>query len=142
MENQSDVPNIKIVIVVAQHLGIGLAANRAAVIATGLAAHVPNMIGSNIVTKDKRDILGFTQIPMPILVARPDVSLLDLAEKSEASGCTTIVFLTRAQGLRSYKEYIESIKQTDYKDLDIDAVGIAGDTKQVTKLTGNLPSLR
>lgn len=142
MENQSDISSTKIVIVVAQHLGIGLAANRSACIATGLAAHVPNMIGSDIATKDGKNILGFTQIPMPILVARPDVSLLDLAERSEAAGCTTIIFLTRAQGLRSYKEYLESIKQTDYKNLDVDAVGIAGETKQVTKLTGNLPSLR
>lgn len=142
MEKQSDNPNLKIVIVVAQHLGIGLAANRAAVIATGLAAHVPNMIGSNATTKDGKGVLGFTQIPMPILVARPDVSLLDLAQKSEGAGCTTIIFLARAQGMRSYKEYLESIKQTEYKDLDIDAVGIAGETKQVTKLTGNLPSLR
>jgi len=142
MKKESDIPEHKIVIVVAQHLGIGLAANRAAVIATGLAAHIPNMIGVNATTKDGKNILGFTQIPMPILVARPDVSLLNLAQKGEDSGCTTIVFLSRAQGMRSYKEYIESICQTDYKDLDIDAIGIAGETRAVTKLTGNLPSLR
>lgn len=142
MNNQSDIPDIKIVIVVASTLGIGLAANRAACLATGLAAHVPNIIGSNIVTKDGKKILGFTQIPIPILIARPDVSLINLAEKSESVGCTTIIFLTRAQGMRSYQEYIESIKQTNYADLDIDGVAISGETKTVTKLTGNLPSLR
>jgi hypothetical protein len=142
MNNQSDIPDVKIVIIVSSALGIGLAANRAACLATGLAAHVPNMIGSNIVTKDEKTLLGFTQIPIPILVARPEVSLVTLAEKSETTGCTTIVFLTRAQGMRSYQEYIESIKQTNYADLDIDAIAIAGETKAVTKLTGNLPSLR
>lgn len=142
MKNESDIPNIKIVIVVAQHLGIGLASNRAAVLATGLAAHIPNMIGSDIVTKDGKKILGFTQVPIPILVARPDVSLVNLAEKSEAVGCITIVFLARAQGMRSYKEYIESITQTNYADLDIDGVAISGEVRTVTKLTGNLPSLK
>ncbi|MBI3385121.1 DUF2000 family protein [Candidatus Gottesmanbacteria bacterium] len=43
----SDVDNVKVVIVVSSSLGIGLAANRAAVLATGLAAHVTNMIGQN-----------------------------------------------------------------------------------------------
>lgn len=142
MNNESDNPNIKIVIVVASTLGIGLAANRAAVLATGLAAHVPHMIGSDSVTKDGKKLLSFTQIPIPILVARPDVSLVSLAEKSESVGCTTIVFLSRAQGMRSYQEYIKSIKQTNYADLDIDGIAISGETKTVTKLTGSLPSLR
>lgn len=142
MSNESDVPEVKTVIVIAQRLGIGLAANRAAVLATGLAAHVPNMIGSDVDTKDGKKILGFTQIPIPILVARPEVSLVELAKKSESVGCTTIVFLERAQGMRSYKEYLDSIKQTNYDDLDIDGIAISGDTKAVTKLTGNLPSLR
>lgn len=142
MKTESDRPEIKIVIVVAEHLEKGPAANRAAVLATGLAAHVQDMIGVNATTKDNKTVLGFTQIPIPILIARQDVSLVDLSQKAELLGCTVIVFLARAQGVRSYKEYIDSIKNTNYIDLDIDGVGIAGDTKTVTKLTGNLPSLR
>lgn len=142
MEKQSDRPEIKIVIIVAEHLEKGPATNRAAVIATGLAAHVPDMIGVNATTKDNRTVLGFTQIPIPILIARQDVSLVDISEKAELLGCTVIIFLARAQGVRSYKEYVESIKNTNYVDLDIDAVGIAGETKTVTKLTGSLPSLK
>lgn len=142
MKEGSDIPNVKMVIVVSHELGIGQAANRAAVLATGLTAHVPNVIGQDSMTKDDRKILGFTQVPIPILVARQDVSLNKLAEKSEQKNCTTLVFLSRAQGMRSYQEYVESIKGTVYQDLDIDAVAIAGETKAVTKLTGNLPSLR
>jgi hypothetical protein len=142
MKNETDNPDIKIVIVIAQHLGIGPAANRSAVLATGLAAHIPSMIGPDIETKDGKKLLGFTQIPIPILVARQDMPLLKLAEKSEAVSCTTIVFLSRAQGMKSYKEYVASIKQTNYSDLDIDAVAISGETRTVTKLTGNLPALR
>lgn len=134
--------NLKIVIVVSPSLGIGLAANRAAVLATGLAKHVPNMIGPNLTTKDGVELLGITQIPIPILSARPDTSFLDLAKKSEKLGCKIIVFLTRAQGLRSYDEYTKSILETNYDDLDIDAIAIYGDPKSVTKVTGHFPSLR
>ena len=142
MKTESDRPEIKIVIVVAEHLEKGPAANRAAVIATGLAAHVPDMIGANAITKDNKSVLGFTQIPIPILIARQNVSLVDLSQKAESLGCTVIIFLARAQGVRSYLEYVESIKNTNYADLDIDGIGISGETKTVTKLTGNLPSLR
>lgn len=134
--------NVKIIIVIRSTLGIGLAANRAAVLATGLAAHVPNMIGQNLITKDGVNLLGFTQIPIPILASRPETSFLELAKKSEQLGCKIIVFLTRAQGMRSYEEYKNSIAQTNYNDLDIDAVAIFGDPKSVTRVTGNFPSLR
>jgi len=134
--------NLKIVIVVSSSLGIGLAANRAAVLATGLTAHVPNMTGENLKTNDGKTLLGFTRIPIPILASKPDTSFLELANKSEELGCKVIVFLTRAQGMRSYQEYKNSVAQTNYSQLDIDAIAIYGDNKSVTKLTGNLPSLR
>ena len=100
------------------------------------------MIGANAITKDNKSVLGFTQISIPILIARQNVSLVDLSQKAESLGCTVIIFLARAQGVRSYLEYVESIKNTNYADLDIDGIGISGETKTVTKLTGNLPSLR
>jgi hypothetical protein len=132
----------KVVIVVSSSLGIGLAANRAAVIATGLAKHIPNMIGPDVTTKDGVSILGITQIPIPILAARADTSFIEIAKKADKLGCKIVVFLTRVQGMRSYNEYTKLVADTNYDDLDIDAIGIFGDPKAVTKLTGNLPSLR
>jgi hypothetical protein len=134
--------NIKAVIVVADSLGRGLAANRAAVLATGLAAHVPNMIGQNLMTKDGKELLSFTQVPIPALCSKPDTNFIELAKKSEELGCKVIVFLTRAQGMRSYEEYRLSVTQSNYSELDIDAIAIYGDPKSVTRATGNLPSLR
>jgi len=133
---------LKVVIVVSPFLGIGLAANRAAVLATGLAIHIPSLPGQNLVTKDGVELLGFTQIPIPILTVKPEVSLLELCKRSEELGCKIIVFLTRAQGMRSYEEYRNSVAETNYNDLDIDAIAIYGDKKSVTKITGSLPSLR
>ena len=133
---------LKVIIVVSSNLGIGLAANRAAVLATGLAMHIPSLPGQNLVTKDGVELLGFTQIPIPILTVKPEVSLLELCKRSEELGCKIIVFLTRAQGMRSYEEYKKSVAETNYNDLDIDAIAIYGDKKSVTKVTGSLPSLR
>lgn len=138
----SDIPDKKIVIVISAQLGKGPTANRAAVLATGLAAHVPNMIGSNAKTKDGLEILGFTQIPIPILTTKPDTSLSELAKKAGELNCIVVVFLSRAQGMRSYEEYRQSIAQTDSQDLDIDAVALYGDKLSVTRVTGNLPALR
>ncbi|MDP1722686.1 MAG: DUF2000 domain-containing protein [Candidatus Gottesmanbacteria bacterium] len=138
----TEVQDKKIVIVISANLAIGQAANRAAVLATGLAAHVPNMIGVDLATKDGKTLLGYTQIPIPILTTKPDTSLSALVDKSQELGCTVILFLSRVQGMTSYEEYIQSIGQTNYQDLDIDAIALYGDKKSVTKITGNLPSLR
>ncbi len=132
----------KIVIVISANLEIGQAANRAAVLATGLAAHVPHMIGVDVATKDGHTLLGITQIPIPILTTKPDTSLSVLAGKGQELGCMVIPFLSRVQGMTSYDEYIQSIGQSNYQDLDIDAIALYGDKKSVTSITGNLPALR
>lgn len=134
--------NMKIVIVLDLNLGKGLAANRAAVLATGLASHIPNMIGENLTTADGKTLLGFTQVPIPILASKPETSFHELLEKSEEMGCRAIVFLGRAQGMRDYQEYKASVAQANYSDLDIDAIAIWGESRSVTRLTGNLPALR
>lgn len=137
-----DIQDKKIVIVISANLEKGQAANRAAVLATGLAAHVPHMIGVDVTTKDRKTLLGITQIPIPILTTKPDTSLSVIVNKSQELGCMVILFLSRVQGMTSYEEYIQSIGQTNYQDLDIDAIALYGDKKSITKITGNLPSLR
>ena len=44
--------------------------------------------------------------------------------------------------MHSYEEYRESVLQTNYQDMDVDAIAIWGEKKMVTKVTGNLPALR
>jgi hypothetical protein len=132
----------KAVIVLSPRLTIGPAANRAAVLSTGLVAHAPEIIGQNPCTKDGISLLGFTKVPIPILTSRPDQSLLELADEGKKRNCITIVFLSRAQGMRSYDEYLRSISGTNYADLDVDAVALYGTKKAINSLTGNLPALR
>ena len=134
--------DLKIVIVLSSQLEKGPAANRAAVLSTGLAAHVSEMIGEDLTTKDGVTLRGFTQFPIPILMTKQDVSFFSLADKAKELDCKVIVFLSRAQGMRSYEEYKDSVAATNYADLDIDAIAMWGSIKSVTKITGNLPSFR
>jgi len=65
-----------------------------------------------------------------------------MLHKSESLGCTSHVFLSRAQGLRSYEEYSQAIQTLDISDLDIDSIILFGPKKSVNKLTGNMKALR
>ena len=142
MSDTQPATEIKAVIVLSPRLTIGPAANRAAVLSTGLVAHAPEIIGQNPSTKDKISLLGFTKVPIPILTSRPDQSLVELADEGKKKNLITIVFLSRAQGMRSYDEYLKSVSETNYAELDVDAVAFYGTKKAVNSLTGNLPALR
>lgn len=138
----SNDPNNKAVIIVSSSLEKGPAANRAACLATGLVSSKPEMIGTELKTKDSQTIRGFTQIPIPILTSKPEQSLLEMADKAKSLGCMVYLFLTRAQGMRSYEEYRQSVAQTNYADLDVDGIAIYGSNKAVNSVTGSLPMLR
>jgi hypothetical protein len=136
------VRDTRLVLVVAPDLPAGMAANRCAVLATGIAARHPEIIGADQVTADDLSLPGFTQVPIAVLVARDLESLKGMAERARALGCSTLVYLSRAQGVRSYPAYLASIAETQAADLDIDAVGLFGPRKAVASLTGSLPVLR
>jgi hypothetical protein len=132
----------KIAMVVAPNLGRGQVANRAAVLATGLAARHPEIIGADQVTADGVNLPGFTKVPIAVLVAKEVDAIPGLFGKARKLGCTMLVFLSRAQGVRSYPEYVQSIAASNVDSLDVDAFIIYGPKKKVNKITGNLPMLR
>jgi hypothetical protein len=132
----------KIAIVVDPRLGKGQVANRTAVLATGLAAHHPEIIGGDLVTADGVNLPGFTKVPIAVLVAKNGASIPDLFAKGRELGCTALAFLSRAQGLRSYAEYAQSVASSNADSLDVDAFIVYGPRKRINKITGNLPMLR
>ena len=132
----------RIAVVVDPALGRGATDNRAAVLATGLAARHPEIIGPSLITADGQELVGFTKLPMSILMAKPGIVLRDLANQAKEAGCTVLVFLARAQGMRSYDAYRASVSETASGDLDVDAVLIYGPKKITAKFVGALPMLR
>jgi hypothetical protein len=53
-----------------------------------------------------------------------------------------MVYLSRAQGLRSYAQYTESIARDRFEELDVDGLILYGSKKRVNKVTGNLALIR
>ena len=131
----------RIAFIVDQSLDRGAVGNRCAVLSTGFATRHPEIIGSDLLTADGVRLPGFTKVPMVVLVNR-DQPLRELAKRARALGCTTLVFLSRAQGMRSYEAYKNSVAQTDEANLDVDAVALFGPKKAVNSLVGALPCLR
>lgn len=132
----------KIVLIIHPDADRGMAANRAIVLGTGLSKLVPQIIGPDLVTADGVVLPGFTQVPIPILVSKSDVPLRELAERARQLGCLALVYLARAQGLRSYEAYRESVAATPAAELDVDAVLLFGRKPIVNKLVGSLACLR
>jgi hypothetical protein len=131
----------RIALVLHPDLDRGATGNRCAVLATGLAAHHPEIIGADLITKDGLTLPGFTKVPIAVLAGK-DEPLHELASRARALGCTTLVFLSRAQGMRSYNAYAESVAQSASSELDVDAVAVFGPRKAVNSLVGALPCLR
>lgn len=131
----------RIAVVIDPSLDRGSVGNRCAVLATGLGYRHPEIIGPDLVTRDNVSLPGFTQVPISVLVGKGQ-SLRELAKRAHELGCTTLVFLSRAQGLRSYQAYRESVSETDAADLDVDAFAVFGPKKAVNSVVGALPCLR
>ncbi len=132
----------KIVFVCEKALAAGQVANRAAVLATGLTAKAPEIVGPDIQTENKVPIPGITKIPITMLTTNGTVTLAELYQKAYNANCKTLIYLSRAQGQRSYKEYSDSIQCQSNQFDDIDAILLYGPKKQINKLTGSLPLLR
>ncbi len=131
----------RIALVIDPSLDRGAAGNRCAVLATGLAAVRPEIIGRDLTTADGVTLPGFTKVPMAVLVGKGQ-PLREMAKRARDMGCTTLVFLARAQGMRSYEAYCESVAQTRADELDVDAFAIFGTKKAVNSVVGELPCLR
>lgn len=132
----------RIAIILAPELKPGQMANRSAVLATGLAARHPEIVGPALTTADGHRLEGITKVPMAVLAARDLADVQRLTLKANQLGCSLMVYLSRAQGLRSYEAYQASIARGRFEELDVDAVILYGPKKRVNKVTGNLSLMR
>ncbi len=128
----------RIAIILAPELKPGQMANRSAV----LAARHPEIVGPALTTADGHRLEGITKVPMAVLAARDLADVQRLTLKANQLGCSLMVYLSRAQGLRSYEAYQASIARDRFEELDVDAVILYGPKKRVNKVTGNLSLMR
>lgn len=136
--------NEKCVMVIDEHLPMGIIANTAAIMGITLGKKMPEVVGTDVIDKTGNEHLGIIEFPIPILKGSME-SMNAIREKlytPEFSDLTVVDFSDLAQGCKSYNEFIEKMKETSESDLNYLGIAICGAKKKVNKLTGNMPLLR
>ena len=136
--------NLKCVIVVDGELPRGIISNAAAILGISLGRQVPEAVGRDICDKSGCTHSGIIQFPVPILNGTAE-QIKDIRKKLYESGFEDIAavdFSDTAQGCGTYDEFVLKMSDTEESELRYFGVGLCGDKKKVTSLTGNLPLLR
>lgn len=139
-----DLQNEKCVMVIDEHLPMGLIANTAAIMGITLGKKMPEVVGTDVTDKTGNEHLGIIEFPVPILKGNVE-SIKAIREKlyePDFSDLTVVDFSDLAQGCKTYEEFIEKIKEVCETDLNYYGIAICGAKKKVNKLTGSMPLLR
>lgn len=139
-----DLQNEKCVMVIDEHLPLGIIANTAAIMGITLGKKMPEVVGADVYDKSGNEHLGIIEFPVPILKGNAE-NIKTIREKlyaEEFSDLTVVDFSDLAQGCKIYDEFIEKMKDVPETDLNYFGVAICGSKKKVNKLTGSMPLLR
>ena len=139
-----DLQNKKCVMVIDEHLPLGIIANTAAIMGITLGKKMPEVVGADVADKTGREHLGIIEFPVPILKGTAE-SMKVIREKlyePEFSDVTVVDFSDLAQSCKAYDEFIEKMKAASETDLSYFGIAICGAKRKVNKLTGSMPLLR
>ena len=139
-----DLQNEKCVMVIDEHLPMGLIANTAAIMGITLGKKMPEVVGADVTDKTGNEHLGIIEFPVPILKGNVE-SIKAIREKlyePDFSDLTVVDFSDLAQCCKTYNEFIEKMKEVCETDLNYYGIAICGAKKKVNKLTGSMPLLR
>jgi len=134
-----DINNLKAVIIVDEELPSGVITNTAAILGMSLGKKYPEIVGRNLINKDKEIHEGITIIGLPILSADKEKlkSIRDNAKQFE-NQIFEVNVLNLTRSTRSYEEYAEKLEQIANPDLEYQGILLYGEKKAINKLTGNL----
>lgn len=136
--------NEKCVMVIDEHLPLGMIANTAAIMGITLGKKMPEVVGPDVTDKTGNAHLGIIEFPVPILKGNAE-SIRAIREKlygPDFADLTVADFSDLAQGCKTYDEFIEKMKNVSEIDLNYFGIAICGTKKKVNKLTGSMPLLR
>ena len=139
-----DLQNEKCVMVIDEHLPLGLIANTAAIMGITLGQRMPEVVGADVTDKSGRPHLGIIEFPVPILKAPPEAikTLREKLYQPEFQDVTVADFSDLAQSCKTYGEFMGRMAQTEEAGLQYFGVALCGAKKLVNKLTGSMPLLR
>ena len=139
-----DLQNEKCVMVIDEHLPLGIIANTAAIMGITLGKKMPEVVGADVTDKTGNDHLGIIEFPVPILKGNAE-SIKAIRERlyePDFSDLTVVDFSDLAQGCKTDDEFIEKMKELSEIVLNYLGIAICGSKKKVNKLTGSMPLLR
>lgn len=136
-------PDHKCVIVIDEHLPLGVIANTAAVIAASFGRLYPEMIGHDLVDHRGQAHEGITTLALPILKGSAERLKRMREQLREFEPELLVVDLIDAtRTTRSYEEYAAVLARGPDEAIRYQGLGLFGDRQLVTRLTGNLGLLR
>ena len=139
-----DLQNEKCVMVIDEHLPLGIIANTAAIMGITLGKKMPEVVGADVTDKNGNEHLGIIEFPVPILKGTP-ASIKTIRKKlyePDFADLTVVDFSDLAQSCKTYEEFIGKMKAAPEADLAYFGIAICGPKKKINKLTGSMPLLR
>ena len=139
-----DLQNEKCVMVIDEHLPLGIIANTAAIMGITLGKKMPEVVGADVIDRTGKEHLGIIEFPVPILKGYVE-SIKAIREKlyePDFSDLTVVDFSDLAQSCKTYDEFIGKMKEVSEADLNYFGIAICGTKKKINKLTGSMALLR
>lgn len=139
-----DVQNEKCVMVIDEHLPLGVIANAAAIMGITLGKKLPEMVGADVTDQSGNEHLGIIKFPIPILKGSPEMikQIRERLFQPDFQDLTVVDFSDLAQGCKTYGEFAEKMERTPESGLQYFGLAVCGAKKKVSKLTGSIPLLR
>lgn len=137
-----DERSVKCVMVIDEHLPVGLAVNTAAVLALTLGSKIEALIGPDVLDGAERVHLGITTLPIPILKADAEALKRLWLRATEVGNLFVVDFTDAAQTTHTYEHYMRKIADVPSEQLQYLGVALYGKKETVNKLTGSLPLLK
>ena len=139
-----DLQTEKCVMVLDEHLPLGLIANTAAILGITLGKKMPKVVGDDVTDQSGNIHLGIIEFPVPILKGSPERLKIprEALYAPEFQDVTVVDFSDLAQSCKTYPEFLSKMHTAAEADLSYFGVALCGPKKKVNKLTGSLPLLR
>lgn len=129
------------VIVLANDLPVGRAANAAAVIALTVGQRHPALVGAPLIDASAVEHPGLIPIGITVLVAA-SADLANIRDKGLQAGCDLIDFPEQGQQTTNYAAFLDAVAQVATSDLRYVGVALVGPRDPVRKIVGNLSLLK
>lgn len=139
-----DLQNEKCVMIIDEHVPLGIIANTAAILGITMGMKMPDVVGEDVCDMEGKYHAGIIQFPIPMLKGDAEV-LKRIRERLYEPGYEDVVsvdFSDLAQGCKTYDEYIAKMAASSENSLQYMGIAVCGNKKKVNKLTGSLPLLR